>query len=112
MNNQPPLPDLVPGPIVPLSVKRPAEPIGPLPVPEIDPALQAKVNKQFEHSCAMSSEEEEAALDREIRLKSKHLDLDNLERGKYPERLVAEWSARGGFWKLAALVIDLIRRFM
>lgn len=59
----------------------------------------------------LDKDEEEEALDTEIRVRAKHLDLDQLKEKKYPERLTAEWREKGGIWKVVALAIDIIKRF-
>lgn len=85
---------------------------GELPVPKIDPQLEAKVEEQIARSSSLTKEQEEEALDREISIATKHHDLTELKKGRVPDRLVAEWAEKGGLWKVAALVVDFIRKFL
>lgn len=93
---------------VPLSQPPPTPKVVGVPE-EVVAATKAEVDSHFP---ALSKEEEEEALDTEIELKTRHLDLDQLQQKKYPERLLAEWQARGGFWKIVALIVDLIRKVL
>jgi len=74
--------------------------------------LRAKVDAQLRAAMALTEDEEEDALDRILRIRMKHLDMDKVVKGEYPDRLIAEWAAKGGWWKLVALIADSIRKFL
>lgn len=76
----------------------------------VDPRLKEQVDENIRKSANLTKEEEGEALDREIELRSKHLDLTQLEQGQQPDRLTAEWAAKGGIWKLVALIVDVLRK--
>ena len=60
----------------------------------------------------LSKEAEEEALDTEIRIGAKHVDLTELNEGRYPERLIAEWKTKGGFWSLMSFALKLLSKVL
>jgi len=71
---------------------------------------KALVDENIRKSSGLTKDQELEALEREIALKERHLDLTELEKGKYPDRLIAEHALSTGIWKVVALILDIIRR--